>query len=189
MSDGLLRGVFALWWLVGLQGLAALVLGGALLVAPEGTAAFFWVAIGLYLFLYGIGMLFNTLSQWRRHQPLPRWQWLGGLLSALGGLVAITNPMLGFYLTATVLSYVVGLAVIISGLTHFARMRQGDEGGTLRLAWSPLLTGVFKLGFGVLIMARPLGASVFLLQFLGAWAVLGGLALLWWAYSLRPVAL
>ncbi len=183
MSGRLLRGALSLWWVVGLQGLAALVLGLSLLFRPEGTAAFFWVAVGLYLFFYGTSTLFNALFHRRLHRS--RWQWLGGLLSAIGGLVAISNPMAGFYLTAAVLSYVVGIAAIISGLTHFARIRQSDQRGVRRIVWSILIAGAFKIGFGILIMARPLGASVFLLQFLGAWAVLGGLVLLFMAYRLR----
>ena len=111
MSRGVLPWAFSLWWVVGLQGLAALILGILLLTVPEATAAFFWVAVGLYLFLYGMGTLFNALFHRQLHRS--RWQWLGGLLSAVGGLVAISNPMLGFNLTATVLSYVVGVAAIV----------------------------------------------------------------------------
>lgn len=188
MSRGVLPWAFSLWWVVGLQGLAALILGILLLTVPEATAAFFWVAVGLYLFLYGMGTLFNALFHRQLHRS--RWQWLGGLLSAVGGLVAISNPMLGLNLTATVLSYVVGVAAIISGFTHFVRLRQVDERGFHHMTWSNLITGVFKIGFGVLIMARPLGAGLFLLQFLGAWAVLGGLALLFLAYRLqKPVVI
>ena len=187
MSRGLLPSAFSLWWVVGLQGLAALMLGILLLVVPEATTAFFWVAVGLYLFLYGMGTLFNALFHRQLHRT--RWQWLGGLLSAIGGLVAISNPMLGFNLAATVLSYIVGIAAVISGSTHFARLRQVDEWGVHHMTWSNLITGVFKIGFGVLIMARPLGAGLFLLQFLGAWALLGGLILLFLAYRLQRPAI
>ena len=183
MSSHLLRGAFSLWWVVGLQGVAALALGLFLLFNPEGTTAFFWVTVGLYLFVYGISTLFNTLFRQKLHRS--RWQWLGGLLSTIGGLVAISNPMMGFYLTAVVLSYVVGIAAIFSGLTHFVRIQQMDQQGARRTDWSSLIAGAFKIGVGILIMVRPLGASVFLLQFLGAWAVLGGLVLLFMAYRLR----
>lgn len=187
MSYGLLSRAFSLWWLVGLQGVAALALGLFLFLEPEGTAAFFWMAVGLYLFLYGIGNLLNALVRRKRHRS--RWHWAGGLLSALGGLVAISNPLLGFYVTSTVLSYIVGIAAVCSGLTHFVRVRHTDEQGMRRIAWSVLIVGAFKIGFGVLIMVRPLGAGVFLLQFLGVWAILGGLLLLFLAYRLqRPVA-
>lgn len=182
MPGGLPR-AFSLWWIVGLQGLAAFALGIFLLTMPEGTAAFFWFAVGLYLFLYGISNLYGVLFRRRRQQS--RWQWVGGSLSAIGGLIAISNPMFGFYLTATVLSYVVGISAVISGVTHFPRIRQLDVDGSHRVAWRTLTTGVFKIGFGILILARPLGASIFILQFMGAWAVLGGLVLLFLAYRLR----
>ena len=174
---------FSLWWIVGLQGLAAFALGIFLLTMPEATAAFFWFAVGLYLFLYGISNLYSVL--FRRQHSQSKWQWVGGSLSAIGGVVAISNPMLGFYLTAAVLSYVVGISAVISGITHFPRIRQLDGAGSRRIAWRTLITGAFKIGFGILIMARPLGASVFLLQFMGAWAVLGGLVLLFLAYRLQ----
>lgn len=170
---------------LGLQGLAAAAVGLLLLVRPTLGASLFWVVIGGYLLAHGCASVYQGL---RSGQPRGRWQWIGGLLSAAGGVIAITNPMAGFYLTATILSLVVGIAALISGLMSLTRVRRLDASGTLRFSWGTVLVGALKIGFGLLIMARPVFATAAMLRVLGAWALIGGLILLAIAYRTRDAA-
>lgn len=106
------------------------------------------------------------------------WQLLLGALYLAFGLVLLTQPVSG----AFILTYILGLVLFASGLIRcvlsFARWHQNG--------WMMMISGVFGLLAGALILLRFPTISIWLLGFLlGVDLIAHGLA--WLLYALKSV--
>lgn len=169
------------WWMPLLQGVIAVLLGAALLVRPVAIVSVFTVVVGIYLLCFGASMVAAGIMGRGAHSPW--WQAGGGLLIAAAGAVAVINPLVGL-LVPGALTFVLGLGTIAGGAMQLGHLRTGAGG---RISWSALALGCLKIGLGVLVSLQPLVASLTLLRLLGAWALLGGLVLLVFAFRFRQV--
>ena len=78
-----------MWWVVLLQGIAAIVIGILLFTDPAPTLVTLTLFLGVYWFIGGIFSLvrvFTDGSDWG-------WHLIAGLLGILAGLAIVRNPM------------------------------------------------------------------------------------------------
>ena len=162
------------WWLVLLQGVAALLIGVLLVTNPGITVLTLVVFLGVY---WLIGGVFDLVSIFLDHR---RWGWrlFTGVLGIIAGLVIVRNPLWAGLAVPTTLVYVLGIiGVIVGG----ARLVGAFTGGGLGEG----LLGVVSIILGIFLLMRPLISLQFLVYVIGFWAIAGGVAMMVGAFWLR----
>ena len=162
------------WWLVLLEGLAALLIGVLLVTNPGITVLTLVVFLGVY---WLVGGVFDLVSIFLDHR---RWGWrlFTGVLGIIAGLVIVRNPLWAGLAVPTTLVYVLGIiGVIVGG----ARLVGAFTGGGLGEG----LLGVVSIILGIFLLMRPLISLQFLVYVIGFWAIAGGVAMMVGAFWLR----
>ena len=162
------------WWLVLLEGLAALLIGILLVTNPGITVLTLVVFLGVY---WLVGGVFDLVSIFLDHR---RWGWrlFTGVLGIIAGLVIVRNPLWAGLAVPTTLVYVLGIiGVIVGG----ARLVGAFTGGGLGEG----LLGVVSIILGIFLLMRPLISLQFLVYVIGFWAIAGGVAMIVGAFWLR----
>ena len=173
------------WWRVLVQGVAVLALGLMLLIAPAASAVILYTLLGVFLLISGIGSIADGISG--RSGRSRTWLLVGGFLSAVGGLVAVLNPVLGTVIATSAVAYVVALAAILNGALQLTGLRTRDHQGNERISWSALFQAVIKTGIGVLVILNPFFSGLLVLQIIGVWGAVGGAVLLLQSWRLRRI--
>jgi uncharacterized membrane protein HdeD (DUF308 family) len=162
------------WWLVLLQGIAAIVLGILLLVAPTVTTIAIVQVVGIYWLVTGIlGIVHIFIDS--RHWG---WKLLSGILGIIAGVLVIQNPLWSSILLPATLVILFGIQGVIMGVIFLIRAFGGAGLGAGIL-------GVIDIIFGAILLSSPLMAvAVFPLVF-GSLLLVGGLINAITAISLR----
>jgi uncharacterized membrane protein HdeD (DUF308 family) len=162
------------WWLVLLQGIAAVILGIFLLTAPGITLlfliqllGFFWLMSGIL----GIVSIFIDSSLWG-------WKLISGILGTLAGLVVLQHPLWSTILIPAILVFFLGIQGIISGGANLILAFQG--GG-----WGMGILGALNGILGLVLLFNPLIGAAVLPFFLGALGLVGGIAAIVGAFAIR----
>lgn len=168
------------WWLMLLRGALAILFGLIAFVNP--AAAGLSLLIVFAVFAVADGLLGLWLSFGRARQG-ESWAWLGVEAVAslvLGGLV-LAFPGLGI----AALLLIIGVKAAILGLfLLLSSIRLDGETGQGLMA----IGGALSLGFAVLLFVAPLLGAKVVVWWIGAWALLFGLALVVLAFRLRAAA-
>jgi uncharacterized membrane protein HdeD (DUF308 family) len=162
------------WWLILINGIAALIVGFLLLISPAQTTLILIQVLGIYWFVTGILSLvfmFIDHSGWG-------WKLASGILGILAGIYIIQHPLWSFVLVPTVLIIVLAIQGIIMGIIHLIQAFQG--GG-----WGPGILGVISMFFGIILLVAPLVAATFLPLVLGIWGIIGGIIAIIFAFRVR----
>jgi uncharacterized membrane protein HdeD (DUF308 family) len=162
------------WWLVLLQGVAALLIGVLLVTNPGITVLTLVVFLGVY---WLIGGVFDLVSIFLDHRGWG-WRLFTGVLGIIAGLVIVRNPLWAGLAVPTTLVYVLGIiGVIVGG----ARLVRAFTGGGLGEG----LLGAVSIILGIFLLMRPLISLQFLVYVIGFWAIAGGVAMIVGAFWLR----
>jgi uncharacterized membrane protein HdeD (DUF308 family) len=162
------------WWLVLLQGVAALLIGVLLITNTGITLLTLVVFLGVY---WLIGGVFDLVSIFIDHRGWG-WRLFTGVLGIIAGLVIVRNPLWAGLAVPTTLVYVLGIiGVIVGG----ARLVRAFTGGGLGQG----LLGAVSIILGVFLLMRPLLSLVFLVYVMGFWAIAGGVAMIVGSFWLR----
>jgi uncharacterized membrane protein HdeD (DUF308 family) len=162
------------WWLVLLEGIAALVLGILLMTEPGATLFTIVVFVGVYWLVVGVldlVMLFVDRSQWG-------WKLFSGIVGILAGLVVVRHPWWAALLIPATLVWVLGIMGIVIGVAMLARAFMG--GG-----WAPAILGVVSVLLGALLLFNTLVSTLVLIYAVGIWAIVGGVGAIAAAFWLR----
>jgi uncharacterized membrane protein HdeD (DUF308 family) len=180
-STDLGRAVKALWWLVLIRGVLAVIFGLYALFAPASALLALVFVYGFYAIMDGVTALVLGV----RHRRTSHWGWqvVQGVVSLLAGLVALFWPgptVLALVLIIGVWSVVRGAAEIVEALT--AR-RMGSS------SWGWLLAGgVVGILFGIVLIAFPGAGALALLWIIGWFALVLGVVYVIGAFRLRRSA-
>jgi len=165
------------WWLIALRGVFAILFGIIAFAAPGAvmlTLALFFAA---YLLVDGVIGIAAAVRAARAHE---RW----GLLLAEGALNIVMGLIAAAFPVTAVLAFVfvtAAWALITGGLMLAAAFKLTQAHGRLWLA----LGGIVSVIWGVLLVIAPLVGAVVLTWWLGAYALVFGIALLVLAFQLR----
>ena len=162
------------WWLVLLEGTAAVVIGILLLTSPGITLfaliqviGFFWLIGGIL----GIVGIFIDSSLWG-------WKLVSGILGILAGIVVLQHPVWSSILIPAILVIFLGIQAIISGGAGLVLAFQG--GG-----WGRGILGVLNIILGLVLLFNPLIGVAVLPFMLGSISFIGGLSAIVIAFKMR----
>ena len=164
-----------LWWLPLLQGIAALLIGILLITNTELTVLTLVIFLGVYWFIGGIFDLVSLFID-RTHFG---WKLISGILGIVAGIVIVRNPIWAALLVPATLVWVLGVFGIIIGIMALLRAFQGA-------GWGTGLLGVISIIMGIILMGANVGIAAITVIYVAAiWAILGGIALIIFAFRLR----
>jgi uncharacterized membrane protein HdeD (DUF308 family) len=160
------------------RGFLALALGVAVLSWPHLTLAI--LVLGFAMYAIGDGAFAITLSMSGAHEEGRAWlTFIEGLLSLAVGLFVLLAPA-----SAARLAFLcIGLWAIATGLFQLVEgpeRREEGELGTLQT-----LSGIVRVLFGVLLLARPQAGPAALIWLLAIYAFSEGLLMLGLAFGGR----
>ena len=171
----------ALWWLVLLRGVLAVVFGLFALFSPE-------TALLALIFVWGFYALFDgitALALGFRHRRTSHWGWhvLQGLVSVAAGIVALVWP--GPTVLALVL--IIGVWSIVLGVTEIAEAFSARKSGSSSWGWL-LAGGIIAILFGIALIFSPGAGALALLWIIGWFSLVFGVVFIVWAFRLRRAA-
>ena len=162
------------WWLVLIQGIAALIIGIFLLTAPVATTFFLIQFLGIYWLIGGIFQIvaiFIDNSAWG-------WKLFAGILGILAGFAVINHPLWSTVLVPTVLVIILGVQGLITGIIGLISAFKGA-------GWGAGVLGGLSILFGILLLGSPFIAALALPWVFGIFAVAGGIASIIAAFRLK----
>jgi uncharacterized membrane protein HdeD (DUF308 family) len=162
------------WWVVLIEGIAAIIIGVLLLINPAITTVVLVQFLGVYWLIVGIidiVRIFMDSSMWG-------WKLFSGLIGILAGIAIIQYPLWSTLLVPTVLVWVFGFFGIIIGVIGLIQAFQGA-------GWGAGILGVLSILFGLLLIFNAFGAALTLPFIFGILAIVGGLAALVMAFQMR----
>ena len=163
------------WWLVLLEGIAAVIIGIFLLTAP-GITLFFLVQVTGFFWLIGgilrIVSIFVDSSLWG-------WKLLASILGILAGIVVLQHPLWSTVLAPGLYVIILGVQGIILGGAGLVLAFRG--GG-----WGTGVLSALSIVLGVVLLLNPLFIGVAVLPFvLGAFSLVGGILAIAAAFMMR----
>jgi uncharacterized membrane protein HdeD (DUF308 family) len=174
MLDALSRN----WWMLALRGVAAIIFGIAVILAPGIALQVLITFWAVYTIIDGV---FTIGTAFQNRQGNPRW-WvnlLEGLISILAGVAAIIFPGI----TSLVFLYIIAFWAIFTGVMEIiaaVQLRKEIEGEF----WLGL-AGVLSIIFGIALILFPGTGILTLLWLLAGYAIVFGVVLIVLAFRVR----
>jgi uncharacterized membrane protein HdeD (DUF308 family) len=162
------------WWVVLIEGIAAIILGILLLINPGSTMVLIIQFLGIYWFIDGIMSIvriFIDKTAWG-------WKLFSGIIGILAGMAIIQYPLWATVLVPTVMVWLFGFFGIVIGIIGLIQAFQGA-------GWGAGILGVLSILFGVLLLANPVVGAVTLPFIFGFLGIVGGIAALVMAFRLK----
>jgi uncharacterized membrane protein HdeD (DUF308 family) len=163
------------WWLVLLEGIAVLILGILLVIAPGATLEIIVQIVGFFWLIKG---LFNIISIFI-DQSMWGWKLFAGILGIIAGLVVLRHPLWSAVALPAIVAIIIGIQGIIVGVVGLVVAFKGGGVG-------PAILGVVSILFGLVLLINPILSAVALVLVLAAFAIVGGVASIIMAFRLRP---
>jgi uncharacterized membrane protein HdeD (DUF308 family) len=165
------------WWAVALHGVFAIIFALIAFFWPDATIVSFVLFFSAYMLVDGVFGIVSGIRAASRHE---RWGLLilEGVLNILVGIIAFLMP------TLTVVFFVTLLAVwsLITGILMIVAAFKLDP--AFGRGWL-IFSGLISALFGVALLIAPLIGAVVLTWWLGAYALVFGIALVILAFKLR----
>ncbi len=167
------------WWTFLLRGLVALALAAFAFASPSATATALVYVVAAYLIVSGAASLFAGVSI----TGVDHW-WaliLSGLVQGALGFVMLAQPGAG----PLALAYFVAIWLISSGLTEISGAVALRKYVSNEFWW--ILMGIISLAFGFYVVLRPELGVFALVYTVGLYAVLAGISLIAFSFSIKSV--
>jgi len=165
------------WWAIALRGVFAILFALVAFFSPGATLLSLAFLFAAYLIVDGILGILAAIRAASRHE---RWGLLllEGALNIVMGLVAASFPVgavLAFVLVTAAWSIVTGILMVVAALKLAPAYGRG---------WL-IFSGIVSVLFGIALALSPVVGAVVLTWWLGAYALVFGIALLVLAFKLR----
>lgn len=162
------------WWLILIEGIAALIVGLLLIANPGITLAVLVRLLGIYFLVTGIlsiVAIFVDSAAWG-------WKLFTGIIGILAGFIIIEYPLWSTLLVPTTFVLVIAFFAIIIGLLHLVNAFQGA-------GWGIGILGVLSILLGIVLLGRPILATISLPLVLGILGIVGGILALINAFRVK----
>ena len=168
-------------WSVNLiRGLSAILLAVLLLVNGQGSIQRFTQFLGIFWLIIGLTYLMNAREE-RKLKPL---MLVLGVVTILGGLVALNWPLLTSRFDLSTLTILAGSLILILGLLHvFGGFPAGSILGRRR-DWGSLILGLLEIALGISALVSPGRLTIPAIIVSIVFSVIFGFVLLFEAYRL-----
>jgi uncharacterized membrane protein HdeD (DUF308 family) len=165
------------WWLFTLRGVLGIIFGLIALIFPGPTMLSLVIVFSAYMLFDGIAAIVSGVRAMRQRD---RWGLLifEGALDIAVGILAFLWPGL------TVLVFVLlvaAWAIVTGALMTAAGFRLNIDHGR----WWLVLGGLLSIAYGALLAATPLIGAIVLTWWMGAYALVFGIALITFSFKLR----
>ncbi len=165
------------WWAIGIRGVVGILFGLVALFLPGATMLSLVLLFAAYLFVDGV---FGIVSAVRAARAQERWGLLvlEGLVDIAVAVVAVLWPGI----TVVAFVFLVAFWAIFTGILELAaafRLDFIDGRGWL------IFGGIVSVLYGVLLIVAPMIGAVVLTWWLGAYALVFGVALVVLAFKLH----
>jgi len=173
----------AIWWLVLLRGIAAVLLGILLFTNTAATLSVIIIFLGIYWVVDGISTLLASFIGREEHS---NWGWgiFVGIISILAGLAVLSQPVLTAIFTTSFIVSLVGIMIIISGVwsivTGFRLRKTSGE-------WVMIIGGVLGLILGLLLVMNPLFSALVYVYIIAVFLIIGGFSLIVMAFQVKKL--
>lgn len=173
----------AIWWLLLLRGIAAIILGILLFTNPGATLIVIMTFLGAYWLIDGIFTLIASLQGKKENK---HWGWgiFVGILSILAGLAVFSQPIASALFTTTFLMYFMGFIILISGISSVATGFKLDKASG---KWVMIFGGVLTGLLGLLLISNPVFSATFFVSILGFFSIVGGIMLIIFSFQIRKL--
>jgi len=164
------------WWLVLIQGIAAIVLGLLLVSSTRMTTIILIQILGLYWLVDGIISIIRIFLKNRE----VHWGWLlaRGILGILAGVLVLQHPLWSALMVPAVLAIILGVQGLIGGVIGIVQAFKGA-------GWGAGILGGLGCLFGLILLFNPLIGGLILPYVVGIFAIIGGIAALFMAFKLK----
>lgn len=182
MSDAMRKEVSKNWWILLVQGIAAIILGIMLFTIPARTlVALAWV-LGIFWIVGGISDIVGAFTgrSGNRHWL---WQLLSGLLGIFVGFLFVSQPILGAVALPFTMTLLLGIGAIVSGVFNIIgaiMMRKEISGEIWMIIW-----GVVSILLGFWILSNLGAASLAYIFVAAIFTIVGGIFSIFGAFRLR----
>jgi len=165
------------WWAIALRGVFAVLFGLIALLAPGLTLGSLVLLFAAYMVVDGI---FDIVAAVRAAKQGERWGWLvfEGVVDLVAGAVAFLVPLATIF---AVVLLAAAWAIVSGGMLFAAALRLSHTHGR----WLMALGGIISVLWGILLIVWPLVGAVVMTLWLGAYALIFGIAMLVLAFRLR----
>jgi uncharacterized membrane protein HdeD (DUF308 family) len=165
------------WWAIGIRGALAILFGLVALFLPGATMLSLVFVFAAYTFVDGV---FGIISSVRAARQNERWGYLllEGLVDIAVAAIAVFWPAI----TVAVFVFLIAFWAIVTGILELVaafRLELVDGRGWL------IFGGIVSILFGALLIVTPMIGAVVLTWWLGAYALVFGVALVVLAFRLR----
>ena len=183
------RAAKAAWWVVLLQGIAALLLGILLFGQPARTLVVLVLWLGIYWLVDGILYLVGgvTGGATGRGAGSRGWMIFAGIISVVAGLIVLARPLLAGVVTTGFAVYLLAFAIITNGLIQLFAGRVSPESFERERSWVSVLIGILYIVGGLILLFHPAITALTLLSLVSVWAILVGVAYIFLAFRLRSL--
>ena len=151
------------WWLVMLEGIAAVILGLILLTAPGATLFVLIQVMGIFWLVGGIFRIVSVFID----SSLWGWKLFSGILGIIAGIVVLQHPLWSTLLVPAVLVFFLGIQAIITGGVSLVMAFQGE-------GWGVGIPGFLSIVFGLILLFNVWIGVAVLPFVLGAFGIVGG---------------
>jgi uncharacterized membrane protein HdeD (DUF308 family) len=172
--------ILAVWWMPLVRGILLVTIALIMLFRPSSTfLGLIWL-LGVYWIVDGIFSILEGLRGGTERSRI--WTVVGGIFGILAGLIIVANPVFTGLISGTLIAWLIGIAIIASGLVMVFTGRDGHW------TWWGLVLGILYVLFGIFVISNPLvtiGALVWIFAF---WALVSGILAIGLAFRLRGLA-
>lgn len=165
------------WWIIALQGVAAIVFGVLALVWPEITLLALVFLFGSYAIVDGVLALVRGSRGGGGRSD--RWQVVRGVVGIAAGVIAFVVPDITAY---ALLLVIAAWAIVSGGLELMAAF---ELRGVIRHEWLLAVDGVLSIVFGVALIVFPIAGALAVVWLIGVFAIASGAIILTTALRLR----
>ncbi|GJQ58875.1 MAG: HdeD family acid-resistance protein [Candidatus Scalindua sp. AMX11] len=173
----------AVWWIVLLKGILAVIIGIMFFSNPRATLVVIMMFLGAYWLVDGIFTLIASFYGKKEHK---RWGWgmFVAILSILAGIAVFAQPIAAALFTTKFLVYFMGFMILASGISSVAtgiklRKTSGE--------WMMIFGGVFAILLSLLLLFNPIFSATFFVFLLGIFAVIDGVSLIAVSFRIRKL--
>jgi len=162
------------WWLVLLEGIAAVILGLFLLTSPGTTLFVLAQVLGIFWLVGGIFRIISIFLD----SYLWGWKLVGGILGILAGILILQYPLWATVLVPGVYIIVLGIQGLVLGGVTLVTAFQGE-------GWGVGILGLMSIVLGLVLLFNPWIGVAALPYILGAFGIVGGVVAVVMAFRMR----
>jgi len=171
------------WWILLIQGIVMLVLGLTLFGQPGKTLIVLTRLLGTFWLISGILDIVAGLLGRTENSRI--WTILAGVITAAAGLVVLNHTLFAGALTASVLTFMIGFAILVNGVLQIFMGRASADGMGREWSLGSLVIGILYVIGGIFLLGHQGLTAAVLLNFIAAWALITGIAQIVFAFRIR----